>query len=168
MRKTKGSSIRAACSCVALLLATPVAGAAPAQQPEPSKRHVRLAEELLVVVGAPESAEASIPQMVQAQIEQAPDLRVYRDVLLDFYRDVLSWDELEKDLVPLYTRAFTEEELARLLEFYRSPVGRKALKTLPMLFTQGAQVAARRVQRRLPELQKRIEAERERLKRMAE
>jgi hypothetical protein len=168
MRRTKRSSVRATFLCVALLLATPVAGAAPAGSAEPSKRHVRLAEELLVAVGARESVEASIPQLVQAQIDQAPDLRVYRDVLLDFYRDVLSWDELEKDLVPLYTRAFTEQELVRLLEFYRSPVGRKALKTMPELFTAGARVVAQRVQGHLPELQKRIEAERERLKRMSE
>ena len=51
-----------------------------------------------------------------------------------------------------------EAELRRMIEFYRSDVGHKAQEQLPLLVAQGAQLAVRRVQAHMPELQKRIDA----------
>jgi hypothetical protein len=121
--------------------------------------HAKLAEELLVAIGTPQSIERSLPPMVEAQVAQAPGLAPYRDQLLDFYEETVGWKQMKDDLVPLYTRVFTEKELRRMLDFYRSDVGRKTLEQLPLLVAQGAQLAVRKVQQRLPELQKRIEAQ---------
>ena len=121
--------------------------------------HAKLAEELLVAIGTPQSIERSLPAMVDSQVAQAPGLAPYRDQLLDFYEETVSWKQMKADLIPLYTKAFSEAELRRMLEFYRSDVGRKTLEQLPLLVAQGAQLALRKVQQRLPELQKKIDAE---------
>jgi hypothetical protein len=55
-------------------------------------------------------------------------------------------------------KTFSEAELRRMIEFYRSDVGHKAQEQLPLLVAQGAQLAVRRVQAHMPELQKRIDA----------
>jgi len=137
------------------ILATPAWG-----QPDV---HAKLAEELLVAIGTPLSIERSLPEMVQAQVTQAPELALYRDLLLAFYKETVSWEQMKDDLVRLYTRAFTVGELRRMLDFYRSDVGRKALEQLPSLSAQGAQLALRKVQQHLPELQRRIDAEKTRM-----
>jgi hypothetical protein len=124
-----------------------------------SSTHAKLAEELLVAIGTPQSIERSLPGMVQAQIAQAPQLAPYRDQLLEFYDETVGWNQMKAELVPLYVRTFSEPELRRMPEFYRSDAGRKTLEQLPLLVAQGAQLAMRKVQLRLPELQKRIDAQ---------
>lgn len=47
---------------------------------------------------------------------------------------------------PLYDRYFSEEDLKRMVEFYQTPVGRKAIQIMPAL-TQEAGVAIDRVVR---------------------
>ena len=112
-----------------------------------------------MAIGTPESIERSLPQMVQAQVIQAPQLEPYRDQILAFYKETVSWKQMKEDLVPLYMKIFSEAEMRRMVEFYRSDVGRKTQEQLPLLVAQGAQLAMRRVQAHLPELQKRIDAQ---------
>lgn len=145
-----------------LLIAT-VASASITSAGSQTDNPAKLAEELLVAIGTPQSIERSLPEMVQVQIAQAPELALYRDVLLAFYKETVGWEQMKDELVPLYTRAFSPEELRRMLDFYRSAVGRKALEQLPALSAQGAQLALRKVQARLPELQKRVDAEKARM-----
>jgi hypothetical protein len=141
-----------------LLIATVVTALAASTSAE-SNTHAKLAEELLLAIGTPESIERSLPQMVQAQVIQAPQLEPYRDQIFAFYKETVGWKQMKNDLIPLYMKTFNEQEMRRMLEFYRSEVGRKAQEQLPLLVAQGAQLAVRRVQARLPELQKRIDAQ---------
>ena len=141
-----------------LSIATILTTLAAAPTSADSKSHAKLAEELLLAIGTPESIERSLPQMVQAQVIQAPQLEPYRDQILAFYRETVSWKQMKDDLIPLYMKTFSEAELRRMIEFYRSDVGHKAQEQLPLLVAQGAQLAVRRVQAHMPELQKRIDA----------
>ena len=67
----------------------------------------------------------------------------------------ISWESLENDFIKIYKESLTEEIL-EVIEFYKTPVGKKMLLNLPTLMKQGAQIGQERVQANLHELEKMI------------
>jgi len=67
-------------------------------------------------------------------------------------------DDMVKEMVPLYARHFTADEIRQLTAFYHSPVGAKALSVMPQLMMEGMQIGQRvilpRVQKMAAELDK--------------
>lgn len=57
-------------------------------------------------------------------------------------------DQLYNQLVPLYAKHFTADEVKALTAFYRSPAGKKSLEVMPVLMGESAQVAQKLVQER--------------------
>jgi hypothetical protein len=45
---------------------------------------------------------------------------------------------IESAYTPLYERYFSEQELAQMLAFYRTPVGRKSIEVMPSLLAEAA------------------------------
>lgn len=64
----------------------------------------------------------------------------------------LAWDTLKPEMISLYTGAFSEQELAQLIAFYRTPLGAKLLDTLPALNLASARLTQRQVQKAAPEV----------------
>ncbi|TWI65275.1 hypothetical protein IP91_02682 [Pseudoduganella lurida] len=58
-------------------------------------------------------------------------------------------DEMMGEMVPLYARHFTADEMKELATFYRSPVGRKSLQVMPQLLGEGMQFSQRLVAPRI-------------------
>lgn len=58
-----------------------------------------------------------------------------------WYEREIVWDELRPRLAASYAHAFTEEELASLLEFFKTPLGKKVALRLPSI---GLETAALR------------------------
>jgi hypothetical protein len=75
------------------------------------------------------------------------------------------WDECIKefspqemiDLVaPIYAKYYTEDELVQLIQFYKTPLGKKVIETLPMI-TQDSYSAGEEWGRKIAEkVQKRL------------
>jgi len=57
-------------------------------------------------------------------------------------------NELYNQLVPLYARHFTADEVKALTAFYRSPAGKKSLEVMPVLMGESSEVAKKLVQER--------------------
>lgn len=57
-------------------------------------------------------------------------------------------DELYNQVVPLYARHFTQEDVKALTAFYRSPAGKKSLEVMPVLMGESAQAAQKIMQER--------------------
>jgi len=90
--------------------------------------------------------------MMQAQLQMNPAMAPMQETFKKFIAKYMSWKSLEAEFVTIYMQNFSEAEMKQLLAFYRTPTGRKALKQMPKLMQQGAQVGARRVQEHMPEL----------------
>ena len=91
-------------------------------------------------------AKLSAPLM--AKIETGIKAWINEDILTpDFFNQ----------LSALYSAAFTEAELKELTAFYQTPVGQKALKTLPGLTAQGTEIAQKTASAKQPELMKRLQ-----------
>jgi hypothetical protein len=52
-------------------------------------------------------------------------------------------DEMMAEVVPLYARYFSPDEMKQLAAFYRTPIGKKSLSVMPQLMGEGMQVGQR-------------------------
>lgn len=125
-----------------------------------SPSHRKAAQDLLEITDAPNSMTGFGDTVIDAQISSNPELAPYRDVFTKWLQKTLSWDVIGPRMVELYTATFTEAELRELLVFYKSPIGQKALKQMPILFQQGAQIGQEAAAQNMGELEKMIEARR--------
>ena len=100
--------------------------------------------------------EQNIESMLDLQIQQAPQLRPYRDVMLEFFATYMSWKSLEEEVTELYAESFTADEIYEIIEFYETPVGQKALRLMPELSARGAEIGQRRVMENMGELERMI------------
>jgi hypothetical protein len=117
------------------LLLVGLAGAASAQQPTAAQ--IQTAREIVVASGASRSFEPVVPGILQQAIalfvQQNPDLQ---QQLMESAQTIKP--EFEKRLPEIidiiarvYAGRFSDAELKEILAFYRSPVGKKYVATLP-------------------------------------
>ena len=121
------------------------------------------AEKLLNIVGMDQALEQSISQMVDVQLQQNPALAPYKEVMLMFFAKHMSYESLKPEIVKIYSKVFTAEELRKINSFYATEVGKKTIEKMPALMAEGAQIGAARIQENMSELQAMIKAESERI-----
>jgi hypothetical protein len=110
-------------------------GAANAQQP-PAAR-VELAREIVIASGATRSFEPIVPGILQQAIalfvQQNPDLQ--KQLLESAQAIKPEFDKRLPEVIGIVARVyagrFSDAELKEILAFYRSPVGKKYVATLP-------------------------------------
>lgn len=65
-------------------------------------------------------------------------------------RKILNVDEIIDNIVPLYDKYFTQQELETYVNFYTSPQGQKFLATIPMIMKESVDVNIEYFKTRLP------------------
>ena len=80
----------------------------------------------------------------------------------------MSGESLRDEFVQLYVNMFTESELIEIAEFNKTPTGQKALKVMPVLMQQGAQVGQQRVVENIDVLRQMIDEQSKTLKELQE
>lgn len=56
-------------------------------------------------------------------------------------QDLFDWDAIGPQMVELYARTFTEDELRDMVAFYKTPSGRKSLEKMPLLMQEGFRIS---------------------------
>ena len=119
--------------------------------------HRKAAENLLIVMEVDKSLPKIAEQLVDTQLQQNPQLAPQRDVLQRFLTKYLNWESVKEDTITVYTREFTEPELKKLTEFYKTPVGKKASEKMPQLAFIAGQIGLKKAQENRAELGQMIE-----------
>jgi hypothetical protein len=139
------------------------AEAAPAQE-QPGAQKRALVRELLEIAGAGAAAaqltevvlaelqvvfEPMVDAALEAETELGPEQReALRSHLLDFERFAAAFRlrlrervdlraTLEAAYAPLYEQRFSQQELAEIVAFYRTPAGRKLVTAFPEIQQEG-------------------------------
>lgn len=138
-----------------MVLALALFAAPAAAQPEPSASEVAAVRELLEVSRTRENfIRAMELGMEQGGMgEMTPRIRA---VLRQFMDEHFRYDEMEPDFIRMYTETFTEEEIRGLTAFYRTPVGQRAIETLPEISAASQRIVMQRLQSAMPELIRRM------------
>ena len=120
--------------------------------------HLAAAAEYLEASGAREITDATMDATLEGQIQQAPQLAQFEDVMREFFGKYMSWEALAPELTKLQAAAFTEAELRELTAWYQTPLGQKVRAVSPQLTAQGAAVGQRVAAEHMPELQQALMA----------
>lgn len=141
-----------------LLLALALLAAAhtPALAQTPSPSHVQAAEELLGIIDVEKTTTEGMELMLKQQIQQNPAMARLEDIMREFVQKAMNWTELKPEYVRLYTDIYTEAELREMVAFYRTPLGKRMLDTLPQLMARSNEISQRRMQQHLPEMMRRM------------
>lgn len=143
---------------VALASALFVVAGAPlgAQAYQPADSHERAVMELIEVMELEATNAQSAALMLDAMVQQNPMLAQFKDVFEEFFAEHMRWDAMLPDYVRMYRDAYDDAEIRELLAFYRTPVGQKTVRLMPVLMQQGAEVGQKLVAPHLPELERRL------------
>ena len=115
---------------------------APEQKIDPTKEaDIR---QLLEVTGAKElGAQAEAQMMAQMREQMKSDMahlfsdsersQKFMDTFFQRFQSRFNMDALLEQLIPIYDKYFTDEDIKSLTHFYETPVGQRALKTMPLV-----------------------------------
>lgn len=129
-----------------------------ATQPNPSPRQLVLIDEMLTVTHPEDAVRQSLDVMLEQlqksfeeQWGEAADdaARVRRaegkkdfDRYRELVRESIDYKKIVRDIyIPLYAKYFSEQQLADLITFYKTPTGQRYINSLPD-FQRDAMVAA--------------------------
>lgn len=77
----------------------------------------------------------------------------YEKRMIDTLMQDLKWEKMEGEVIDLYTRVFTEQELGDLIIFYRSELGQKLLQRMPTLMQETMSLTQNRIKVSIPKVQ---------------
>jgi uncharacterized protein len=128
-----------------------------------SQTHRQAAEEVLRLTKVDKMLGPLIEQIQQVQIQQLQQMNLSREAysaaqrylqrINDLVAREMQWQEIKNDYIGLYTDAFTEQELHELIQFYSTPLGRKAVEKMPVLMEQSMQLGQKKMMNIMPEIQ---------------
>jgi hypothetical protein len=119
--------------------------------------HRKAAEQLLIVMEVDKNLPLLAEQLVETQLKQNPELASQRDTFQKFFNKYISWESVKNETITAYTQEFTEPELKKLTEFYKTPVGKKASEKIPKLVFLSGQIGLKKAQANQAELRQMIE-----------
>lgn len=78
------------------------------------------------------------------------------DVVVSFLRQRAEQDHLADQLIPIYSKYLSADDVRELTAFYRSPIGRKLVTLTPTITQESARLGQQWALSILPELQTRL------------
>ena len=66
------------------------------------------------------------------------------------FKDNVRVDEIIEQLIPLYDKHFSADELKACITFYSSPEGQKLLQTIPVLMQESVDISAKYFEQKFP------------------
>ena len=127
----------------------------------------KLAEEFLTVIDTRNVLDQMIMQIKHVQQQQFSQMGLTEsqqkeadkiiEKSIDFMQTEMSWDKMKDDFIAIYTSVFTEEELKALLEFYKSPIGKKFIERQPALIQKSMEIGQKKMLKIIPKIQEMTE-----------
>ncbi|MGN6570706.1 MAG: DUF2059 domain-containing protein [Pseudolabrys sp.] len=150
------------CLLLAAALAAPVRAQTP---PSPPPEAIAAARELAALMGGDTVGQmsaaltAQIWPNIEQQLGPKVDAATLAELRSQFETSLSNFTkEVMAESPAVYARHFTVDELHARLAFYKSPVGQKALKTMPTVMTELGQQMAPRMQAFQADLHGKMEA----------
>lgn len=113
--------------------------------------------ELLALSGSMRMGNEMIGMLLDAVKQSSPDID---PVILDRLKAKMDIRELESEMVAIYDRHFSTEDLRTVLAFYKTDTGRRVLERMPLVMKEGAIAGQQWGMRKEAELVRELEAER--------
>lgn len=118
-----------------------------------------LAAKLIDMTNGKESMRAGLDAVMNGAIQNMAQhgmpqegIDEIRAAISSWYDKEINFDDIKPKMVDIYVKDFTESDLKEIIAFYNSPVGQKAIKTLPSVMREGAMIAQTYTKDKIPSL----------------
>jgi len=103
--------------------------------------------------GLPQGFDDANAFMIEEQMDQMPMLQPARPAFEDFFKRYCSYEALKHDLARVHLETFTRDEMRKLIDFFKTPEGKKFAASQSALTKRSLALRAQRIHQHLPELQ---------------
>lgn len=124
--------------------------------PDYSDSDYELAYTLMECSGVPAGIDDANGFIIMEQMAQTPMLKPAQPVFEKFFQDHCSYQAMKRDLARLHLATFTRDEMRKMIDFFKTPEGKKLAASQAGLTRNTLALRADRIHRNLPELQKNI------------
>jgi len=124
-----------------------------------SSATLKSAYTLLNTMNMKKTYQGMLNRITDMQIQQNPQLANIKPTIHKFFEKYMGWDALVEDMAKVYAKNFTEMELNDITKFYKTKVGQKTIKLMPLLASAGAKIGQSKLASHLGELKVMIETE---------
>ena len=115
--------------------------------------HRQAIQKLFELTGMQQKIDESVQSVLTLQLAQSPELKDHKIVVQEFLERHIGWQSLKDALTDMYLQEFSEQEVKDMNTFYSSATGRKVIDRLPVLVQMRNQLASKRLQENIGELQ---------------
>ena len=139
----------------------PVGQAAPEEKTAPAREKRADIERLMKVTKAAEMGaqmgDLMAQQIVQLSGADTPEaVARCREFAATAVREMLAQKGLMKELVPVYEKHFSHEEIREMIAFYETPLGKKSIEVMPEVMADSMQIGQRWAARVMPEVREKV------------
>ncbi len=110
------------------LAQTPTSNNVPANAQETEK--INNIKQLLAITGAANISQQILTQLLVGMKSQYPQVP---QKAWDAFISEFKPDDILNQLIPLYSKYYSNEEIKQIIAFYQTPVGKKTIMVLPQL-----------------------------------
>ncbi len=110
------------------------------------------AENLVKTMGLEKEYNTTLNKMVQYYTRKYRVPKNKQGKVEQFLKKYMSWDIVKQDVIKLYSKEFTADELKELAKFYSTPLGKKTIIKLPQIMDKASKQAQKRVKSHSREL----------------
>ncbi|MBO3463605.1 DUF2059 domain-containing protein [Aetokthonos hydrillicola Thurmond2011] len=97
-------------------------------------------KELLRITGASSLSQQIVTQLFMSLKSQYPQVpQKFWDTFLAEFKP----DDLLNELIPIYSKYYSNEDINQLIAFYQSPIGKKTIAVLPQLTQESVLIGQR-------------------------
>jgi len=94
-------------------------------------------KKLLEITGSKNLYEQMMTQIFKTLQAQYPDVPAK---YWSTFASEINTDDIFKEVIPLYSKYYTNQELEELVAFYQTPLGKKTIRILPQLSRDSAEI----------------------------
>ena len=131
--------------CLSLVLALTTVPVL-AQQAAPSVEKKELILKFIDIFGTKRTMEQNLEAMFEDMGPNDPQTKKFKENV--------KVQEIIDQLIPLYDKYFSEEDLNAFITFYSSAAGQKLLTTIPLLMRDSVEISAKYFEEKFPEAEK--------------
>ena len=119
-----------------------------------SQESVKAAYKLFDEMNLKKAYNQAVSRATAALVQRGPRLAKVKEKILGFYKKHIGWDAVKDDLAKIYAKHYTVKELNEIVAFYKTPIGQKVLKTMPVIMQEGRRLGEEKMSKNISELQK--------------
>lgn len=114
------------------------------------------AEALIGAMGLEEQWTVILAMFSRRVVDETPELAPYRDIVVDYAEEKVGWSKIRDEVVDVYAKQFTDEELDAIRSFFLSPAGKKWREVTPVLSDEIDRLVRKKFDEDLPLLELRM------------